>query len=109
VDGPSLYCGEGPLTPSISPSIEIALLIYGLDPMDWTLIPKFAILFAILAVGVGIAVWLIYGVGKRMWSDKWDKMGWLGKAIMGPIVLVLIVAATIAIRVLLDVINEYLR
>ncbi len=77
--------------------------------MDWTLIPKFAILFAILAVGVGIAVWIIYAVGKRMWGDKWDEMGWLSKAIMGPIVLVLIVAATIAIRVLLDVINEYLR
>ncbi len=73
--------------------------------MDWTLIPK----FAILAVGVGIAVWLIHGVCKRIWGDKWHEMGWLGKAIMGPIVLVLIVAATIAIRVLLDVINEYLR
>ncbi len=73
--------------------------------MDWTLIPK----FVILVVGVGIAVWLVSSVGKRMWGDKWHEMGWLSKAIMGPIVLVLIVAATIAIRVLLDVINEYLR
>jgi len=73
--------------------------------MDWTLIPK----FAILAVGVGIAVWIIFAVGKRMWGDKWDEMGWLSKAIMGPIVLVLIVAATFAIRVFFDVINEYLR